>query len=344
MRNFKSAAAFLVLSALLIAACASAPSVPPPEWALNIDSVYPREKYIAQIGWGATQKEAERSALGAIARFITSEVRSSSELRVNMLEADGAASQKREINEEVFIESQVNLSHVRYVQEPYYNKQRKKYETVAYLDREEAWGFYAPRFTRLAKAFVELYDSAAAEADPLKAAILYGKAAAYSQSEEFSDAENFGQMLYPQKMDETFSDVRKKLQALPDELAQAKQNTVVYVDVSSDNESRVKNAVVKCLNKAGFAAGKDKNVLATCLVKVDEGYKKTDSGVFYFPSAVITLSGRKAGEVFSCAVSAGKQAAINEDVAKRRAYTALAKAITDNFNKELNKSLEVKDE
>jgi hypothetical protein len=60
---------------------------------------------------------------------------------------------------------------------------------------------------------------------------------------------------------------------------------------------------------------------------VDESVSQTDMGTYYMPKAQVSITNSAGESEFSCSVNAKKAGAISPDVAKRRAYTALAAAL-----------------
>jgi hypothetical protein len=69
---------------------------------------------------------------------------------------------------------------------------------------------------------------------------------------------------------------------------------------------------------------------------VDEGERKGETGVFFYPALSGTVSG-ETGAVFSFSAKTARQGAIDYEQAKRRAYTALATALKESFVESFNK-------
>ncbi|GHV12196.1 hypothetical protein FACS189491_04760 [Spirochaetia bacterium] len=109
----------------LLAACASAPSSPPPEWAANVQAVYPRSEYVTGRGEGASRQEAENKALAEIAFYFVREITASQSTRAAYTTQGGATSEERRTEEHVLVESQTRLVAVRYAENPWYNRTKK---------------------------------------------------------------------------------------------------------------------------------------------------------------------------------------------------------------------------
>ncbi|GHV27338.1 hypothetical protein AGMMS4952_08840 [Spirochaetia bacterium] len=332
----------LVFSLAIILSCAT--TAPIPDWAQSpaaITQVYPAETYIAQRGRGQTRDAAEAAAAAEIARYFTSQINANSSFRTTTSTQNGVTGESLETETSTFVTSEINLAGLRYAQDAFYNKASKQWETVAYLDRAEAWALYEPRFKRQADSFRALYDAADAESDQFRKALRWRAVEQYSQRPEFESANTFGQILSPARMNAAFAGVRDEIASIPKELDTARRNAAVYIDCPVDFESAIVNAFSRTLSTEGFPVAKTRSeAAAVCAVTVDEGMQKRELGIFYFPSLQAVFSGTSSGTLFTYNASTEQAGAVREDVAKRRAYTALAEAVQKTFSTEFNKNSE----
>jgi hypothetical protein len=331
-------AAFAVF---ILLSCAT--TAPIPDWAQSpsaITHVYPADTYIAQRGRGQTREAAETAAAAEIARYFTSQISANSSYRTNISEQNGIIDENQETETSAFVSSEINLFGIRYAQNAFYNKAEQQWETVAYLDRAEAWAVYDPRFKRQAVSFRALYAAAETESDRFKKALRWDTAEQYAQQAEFEAANTFGQILSPARMNAAFAAVRNEIASIPKEIDTARRNAAVYIDCPVDFESAIVNAISRALVACGFPVAKARaDAAAVCTVTVDEGMQKRDLGIFYFPSLQAVFTG-SSGTLFTYNASAEQASAVREDVAKRRAYTALAEAVQKTFAVEFNANSE----
>jgi hypothetical protein len=158
----------------------------------------------------------------------------------------------------------------------------------------------------------------------------------YTQSADFGAADIFGQILYPAKMNAAFSAVRSDTASLPQKIDDARRNADIYIDCPVDFESAIANAFSRALASEGFPVAKARaGAAAICTITVDEGMQQRDLGIFYFPSLQAVFTG-SSGTLFTYNASAERASAVTADVAKRRAYTALAEAVQKTFSAEFN--------
>jgi hypothetical protein len=294
--------------------------------------VYPDYAYIARIGRGQTREAAEAAGAAEIARYFSSQVSASQSLRETFSRQNGVSNETLDFETSVFINSEINIFGLRYAPDAFYHKTEKLWQTVAYIDRAEAWAVYEPRFKKQADAFRALYQAAEAESDPFKKALRWRLASRYGQSAEFEAANTLGQILNPARMNAVFSAARSEAAALPQKRDEAQRSAGVYIDCPGDFESLVVNAFSRALSAEGFPVSKTPGAAAAvCTVTVVEGLQRRDLGFFYHPSLQAVFSS-PAGVLFTFNASADTVSAVTADVAKRRAYKALEEQIQNTFS------------
>ncbi|GHT73670.1 hypothetical protein FACS1894124_2400 [Spirochaetia bacterium] len=328
----------LLLPVLILGSCVSSPAVAPPPWSGNVNTVYPRGEYIAQKGEGGSKNDAETNALANISRFFASEITASEYSAYSSTSRNGIYDTTRQIDTDTLVQSQTKLFAVNYAEDAWQNPGSKKWETVAYIDRAEAWIIYEPEAQKQAAAFTALFEAAENERDPLKRFFAYRAAERHTVNPAYITTMEFGQILAPLQMNSVFAEVRASAATIPQKLNEAKKAANIFVVVDTDNEGALNAALAKALGSEGFPVAKSRGgAAAICTAAVTEGLQKTDMGTFYFPKISITLRSASGGDVFSFSIEAAKQGAMNPDIAKLRAYTALAAAVEKQFSVELNK-------
>lgn len=308
-----------------------------PEWAASpagIRTVYPDGAFLAQEGRGKTRQDAELDGAAQIARFFNSQISTSISSREWYVEQNATVQSSVELETIAFVESQMNLFGIRYVQDAYYDKAQGEWRTVAYIDRAEAWAVYGPGFRRQAGAFQKFFDAAESENDPFKKAMRYMAAQNYASSAAFENAGVFGQLLHPVKMNAEFAVVRSALASLPQKLDNVKRSAAVFIDCPNDFESLIYNAFSQSFTALGFSVVKTRNTAAAlCIITIDSGEQKRDLGVFYYPSLQAVISGRS-GALWTFNAAGERSAAVTPDMAKRRAWTTLAEQVKQSFRVE----------
>jgi hypothetical protein len=327
----------LFLLSILFASCASTPSAPP-EWAATINgvtTVYPNAQYIAQRGRGNDLISAQNDGAAQIALWITSEIETSQSSRLSITQRNGVTDEFLETKQETFINSQTSLFAVRYAPDPWYNKIAGQWETVAFIDRDEAWTIYEPQVRQRADAFAKLFEAAENDGEPFRQLFQYQKAQVYAE-QELDSYFRFAEMLNPVRA-RSFSDVSDLISAIPQRIEQSHANASIFVDCPVDFDGMTATAVTQALSAEGFPVTRNLSAAsAVCTASVDEGMQTLQAGIFYTPAVRITISGKSGSPLASYTIRVvERNGAVNPDVAKRRGYTALAGEIRQSFHGEL---------
>jgi len=328
----------ILLACLVVTACASAPVQPPPAWLQNTYTVYPQSEYITGRGQGITRDEAETKARAEIAYFFSTQVNAEmSARRVFTTRRDGITNEERQTIENIVTRTQVQQRVVRFTEDPWREPKTKVWDTVAYIRRDEGWTVYESEFRRQTETLLAIIQAADTEQAPFNAFLRYGNAIAYANNPEYRGAQIFASILHPARARTLFAAADAAEAALQQKQLAARERSRMYVESPVDYNNMVYQAMVKALGNAGFSVERNRNnALTYCLVQVEEGEQKMDAGVFYNPVLTGIISGKN-GSLFSFKVEGSRQGAINQDLAKRRAYTALSEVLETAFIAELSR-------
>jgi hypothetical protein len=320
----------MALAGCFVSSCATPPERP--AWAVDADTAYPPEKYIAQKDYGGDRQKAELSGLEALSRYFVSEVQSTTRGEMSYTGRDGVSSQTAQFDERVFVQSQTKLFAVRYT-DPYQNPHTGGWETLAYIDRNEAWNIYEPVLRQGAESFLSLYRAAEAESESFRQVFLYGAAhrAALEFVSDFSRELSFARILNPAAA-EQFDGVLTAAASIPQKMSSAKSRSTIFIQCTGDSDGMIYTAVSKALGAQGFPVTTNRTAAAImCEVNISENKQTLPAGTFYTPSVNIVLNGRTQS-LFSFSASANERiGANNPDVARQRAYTAIAYKLGETF-------------
>jgi hypothetical protein len=297
-----------------------------------MSQIFPDSRYIARQGRGISREAAELDGAAQIARFFDTQI--STQLRVEELhrERNGVAQSITEVEVQTFISSQMNLFGIRYATDAYYDRRSKEWVTVAYINRDEAWRVYLSGFRQQAEVFNQLFLAAESETNPFRKALRFISARDYVSSPDFQNANIFGQILHPARMDEEFAGVRSQIARLPQLLDSARRNAPVFIYCPNDFESMVTNAFSREFSALGFPVANARNsASAICNITITEGRQQRELGIFYHPTLRAVIS---SGEdvLFTITLEGERSSAVIPDVAKRRAFQSLADKIREGFS------------
>ena len=330
LRLCVSARAFLFTFILILTSCATTPTTPAP-WDASpaaIRQVFPDSEYIAQRGRGKTRAAAEAHAAAELARFISSQVSASRGYQITTTNA----AETINTHDEAYVTSQINLFGIRYADDAYYRKDLKEWRTVAWIERDEAWMVYGPRFRQQADSFIALFDAAEQEQNQFRRTLRFIAADNYVRSETFESASLFGQILHPQRMNSEFESVRSRVSAIPQRLEASRRNASIFIDCPVDFENLISNAFAMQFSSMGFPVTTNRNSASViCRITVSEGMQQRELGIFYHPSLQAVISS-STGTLFTFSAEGERAQAVTPDVAKRRAYQSLADKVNSSFS------------
>ncbi|MDR1143113.1 MAG: hypothetical protein LBK77_02705, partial [Spirochaetaceae bacterium] len=243
--------------AVLFAACAGTPqNAAAPAWAGNVEAVYPRSAYIARQGQSSTLQEAELAALNGISFYFESEI-SSEIIAEESFRQSGAGEDRRtsaesRLETSTLVRSYTRLIAVRYARDPWVNPATGAWETVAFIDREEAWTLYEPEAAKVRDTLLALSGAAENEVEAFSRALRFNLAAAYGGSPDFNAVRGFAQILHPGRARAMFAETDALRSAMPEKSYSARQGAAVFIDCPNDLDGLVSTAAAAALGAWGF--------------------------------------------------------------------------------------------
>jgi hypothetical protein len=326
-----------LIATALFAACAGTPA---PQWAESLEAAFPNNRYIAVRGTSAGRETAKEAALRELSLYFQTQVSSRTELTESYNEQNGASSQSVELEQQTLVQTETELFAVRYT-DPWRNPSANSWEAAAYIDRNEAWALFEPRLGSKTAPFMAVFEAAEEDGEPLRRFFRY-RAAQNLDLAALIVYLDFARILHPARA-AAFSPARDAIAALPQRMNQAKFDASVYVDCPVDMDGVTLAALTGALSAEGLPVTKDRAAAsAVCHALVDEGMEKREAGTFYNPALTISITGKTGGALFSLTIKAPRQSAVNPDIARRRAYTALAGEIQNKFHSEFEKQITAK--
>jgi hypothetical protein len=301
-----------------------------------LEAAFPARAYAAARGASERRETVAEAALRELSLYFQTRVSSRTDLSESYLEQDGAASQSIQLEQQTLVQTETRLFAVRYT-DPWQNPLTGLWEAVAYIDRSEAWVIFEPRLASKTAPFMALFQAAESDSEPMRRFFWYRTAA--SGANEALAYLDFAQTLNPARA-AAFSPVREAIAALPQKLSRARFDAGVRVECPADMDGLVTTALTQALGAEGFpvAAG----AATVCRAVVNEGMEKRDAGTFYNPALTISVAGVTGDALFSLTFTAPRQSAVNPDIARRRAYAALAGEIQAKFHSEFERQFAVK--
>ena len=305
-----------------------------PLWYEDLESVYPENQYIAQIGYGKDKNTASIDALDSISRFFSTTISTNVEART-MLDAENEnTSIKREFDATTVVKSQIELFAVEY-SKPYFDEKLKQTVIVAYIDREKAWQIYESKIKTYADPFLQQYQNAIEQSDKLKKYFLLSKARSFKN--DFLIAYEFALLLHPSKCKYFYGNLSDKANLLDVTINELKMECTMEVMVKNDSSNVIQRKISSLLSEKGFVIQKQNatyQVFVTCVYDITE--EKDDYGKTYtsYPGIEIVINnGEKT--IFSYAKTCKKTVAFEKQKNITMSLQKLEKELSASFIKEL---------
>ena len=219
--------AFFVLVLVCAASCKSTPKkdfllIPEPEWIADKKGVYPDSEYLAQLGTGLSDKEAENNAIAQLAAYFNTNVKSLVQGDNYILNgSSGESKEERTIKSSVVTTTDLELFALETTQ-PYYLEREQKWYCCAYINRKTAWNQYEPLVRDKKNAFYSVFNLAEKAEEPLEKIKIYSQAEL--ASEDFI-ASLYRASIFSKKLtDEAFAKDRAVAASIPGYIQKEKNN------------------------------------------------------------------------------------------------------------------------
>ena len=314
---------FIALNILYSALCFAAV----PAWKLNLEKLFPSEKYVRVIGEGATESTAKRLALAELSGYffqtITAETESYRKSRNNNASYD----EHEDIRESVIVYSDSELFCVRYT-DSWADPKSKKIYVCAYINRNEAWDVITQKLKGLEDKCNKLANFSDNEKEAFKKLILLSKVK--SLYSEYSELYEKAIILFP-KRGEVFSAFIRKMDSYITELMLLRDSTPIQVKVSGDRGNRIYAKISDLLIQNGFKIYPDGGYQLSAIVNWNES--KLNEVYSAYPNIKIMIS-KNGKPLTSFTIKCEKTAAYNQESMQRTAITRLEELLDERFIKE----------
>ena len=297
-----------------------------------LEADFPRDSYIAAVGYGASAEEAAAAADAELGRYFSQSVETSVQAEQVAVSVSGMTTDERSIRRQTVITSSVELFAVRHT-EPWRGQKSAQYTVCAYIDRAEAWQVFEPKLQAAFQRFTALHEEARRQEDAFRSLLAYGAALSCAEQDGLSDLILFAHVLFPSGARQ-YQSAQDVLASVPADMMWFAGSCSVAVECASDCGGVVVSAVAASFARLGIAVfNSTGGATYVCAVDVTENKQELPAGTFYSPSIQITLLSNGVS-VYAYSWTAVKVGARNADVARQRAYGALSHEITRSFLQE----------
>ena len=326
----------LLVLPLVLLTCATVPKTPAPGWVSDLQSVFPQDDYLAEKGLGKTQAEAELAGSRAISRYISTFVASQLTEEVLLM---GSGPTESIITDITVIESDLELPAIRYAA-AWYNSPEKQWETVAYINREEAWTTaYEAELRNTQETFFNIYTKAEGENDPVRRFAIYRGAQNY-YARNLARQRVIASRIHPARAQVFFEDLAMALSELPRKLDDARLGAVIFIDANNDDQNRIGQVFERALSDENFRLSRNRAEAAALLsININLGETAHENSFSFNPVILASLTSAS-GILFSYNSPAMQTiSTMTRDAGLRRTWNSLAAEVEKTFPIEFRQRL-----
>ncbi|MGP1587008.1 MAG: hypothetical protein ACTTHG_01545 [Treponemataceae bacterium] len=303
-----------------------------PDWFYDVDSVFPKEDFIAEIGAGKTEEEAQSYALAAIARRFNVSVKNSVTATYDAIEEGEKLTEIRHLVNNVDLKSSVDLCSVEATQ-PFFDKKEKKYYLVVYIKRDSAFLLYEPVLKQKQTVFMEFFNKAQNSTEPFEKYEWYKNA--WDSSFDYLEALSFAQ-IFCGKTELSYEKDRNILALIPALIKYTAKECTVSVTADMDYKNHVKQAVSEVFSNLGFTVVKvDSSKKYTAEILINEHLENSGELFVLYPEIELNLIGKNKKIMYNRTYKLGKVAAYSKEKAREKAFEKIAVEIKNNLSAEL---------
>lgn len=329
----KIAVIFIVLSLFSLGVSASEKSITSilPVWVETPSEQYPDRTYMAVVGEGPSQKEAEASAIESLAAIFSRRIESQtqSSLDYASVQDKGAAKTDRRINQTISISTNMEQLIGVEIKEIWLSPDGKYY-ALAVLEKNKAIAVYKGKIALNNQAIMSLIDIPAGIKNTIAEFARYK--AAYTKAEE--NAVYLSVLLQLNSAASALSHDEKLLpSAIKAKWLMVLKNIPIAIVVTGDKNDKVKSSFAKVFSSAGFTLSTSDTSRYSMAVTLDISDEKIQGNnkVILRYSLDAALTDNIFGETVLPFSLGGREIHLNKANAEAKIFKTLDKKIAENF-------------
>lgn len=291
----------------------------------GLEVLYPKDVYLAQVGFSDSAEGSKAAAAGNIATYISARVESKKSATSQLKSVAGeTVSTERLLISDNTVTSDERLYKVEWTV-PYYDKKKKRYYCLAYINREDAFLFLRPRLESARDNFQKRFSEAMDF--PSSYEKINGLNDAKLLLKDFHEVKNFLMAVAPNQL-KAYESLDELENLCNSTIATLKKDLLIYITSDKKGAEALEGVVRDALEKKGFIPTSDTSApyKAGVFLFGSKGSKEGDIIISY-PTVRFTLtSGDRV--LFSYEKELGKVAGYSESRVKRDMIKKAAEIIS----------------
>ena len=303
-----------------------------PDWIQNYRTIFPDNKYLAQLGTAKTAEEAKTNAVAQIANYLQAKVNANLTTASSIGEKNSKKTEEVSIYENVEILSQVELFSLEFT-EPFYKKKKKLWYCVAYINRLDAWNVYKTQIEMAKNIFYNFYNKATTEPEPFLKYSYYKQA--WQESKSFLEKLEYGYLIHPKEAG-NYNNDKANIALIPSLINESIKNSTMNFIIKGDYGNILETAIKQTFSEEGFIISKNGHYNLSVFVNNNiEG----SNPISIYPSITIELLNSN-GKIFYTYnyKHQEKTVAYNLETAQKRIFPKIAEILNKGIPEDLHKT------
>jgi hypothetical protein len=219
-----------------------------PKWIIDLEKVFPTEKYIRAIGESGSETAAKKSAVSAMAEYFYQKISTHTFVAQNIHKDNSDYKEKVDIAQNIVSSVGASLFTVEYTN-CFYDKRTQKYFVCAYLERSTAWKIISQKADVVISVYNEIVEKAESQSDLLSKIITLNKAEKIF--EDFVELYKTALVIYPNKC-KNMNAFAKKASADLAQLDLLKNEAAITITTRGDKQNRIQTKLASVLSSKGL--------------------------------------------------------------------------------------------
>lgn len=261
-----------------------------PKWILDLEKVFPSEKFIRAIGEGSSITLAKSFALSELSSFFEQTIQTKIYATKKITQNNFVIEEFSNIQQDFLSSTNTEIYQVEY-SDIYFNKKNKRYYVCAYINKENLWNFILKKIDSNILNSNIILEEIKNQREPLRKVFYYNEI--NNCYVEFNKLYQIALCIYPNRCDK-FSE---KIKMINEEIISLKSlinKITIKLKTTGDKEKFIESKVLQLLSKNGFAISSQKGMYQ---LNVEIDWNETEFNGVYSSYPKINFSVYKNSEI-----------------------------------------------
>ena len=227
-----------------------------PKWILDLEKVFPSEKFIRAIGEGSSITLAKKSALSELSSFFEQTIQTKIYATKKITQNNFIIEEFSNIQQDFLSSTNTEIYQVEY-SDIYFNKKNQRYYVCAYINKENLWNFILKKIDSNILNSNIILEEIKNQSEPLRKVFYYKKIKDCYY--EFYKVYQIALCTYPNKCD-NFTEFSKTLNEEIIKLKKLIGEISVKINTTGDKRKIIESKIFQLLAKTGFLISSQKGM------------------------------------------------------------------------------------